>query len=88
MRKPKEWSYERIEKSKLLTRRFVKAFKEEMAAMGETFDVEPTNEYILNIFKTKGYWSGLKYNISFSFEFGFEYEQRRYGSQDPYLCIV
>jgi hypothetical protein len=76
----KELSFDSIQKSKRLKRKFLKAFLETLDSIGETPVVEATSEYIFNVFKARGYWSGVKYNVMFDPILGFEYEDRSFKS--------
>lgn len=70
---------EKIYKNKKTRKDFIEAFKEQIEACDEVIIGDPTDEYIFDVFKRQGYWSGVKYRISFSEEYGFEYEERRFG---------
>ena len=69
----------KIYKSKRLRAKFIEAFKAELEACGEILIGDPTDQYIFDVFKRQGYWSGVRYNIHFDEEMGFEYEERRFG---------
>jgi len=71
--------YNKYYKSKRLRAQFIEGFKAELEACGETLLGDPTDQYIFDVFKTQGYWSGVEYNIHFDEDLGFEYEKRRFG---------
>lgn len=71
--------FEQIYKSKRKRAKFIEAFKNELEACGEALLPDTTDLYIFEVFKKQGYWSGVRYNISFSEDLGFEYEERRFG---------
>ena len=75
-----EITWNDIKKNPEYTAKFIQGFYDMIDSLGETILGEPTDFYIINIFKEHGYWSGVAYNIFFDFEFGFEYEQRRFGN--------
>ena len=66
---------------------FFISFRTVLRECGETLlgfsdpaeDVNVDADYVLNIFEKQGYWAGLRYNIFFDYENGFEYEERSFG---------
>jgi hypothetical protein len=69
---------DRIKSDKDLKKKFIEAFYECAEDCNEIIIGDPI-EQIFNCFETQGYWSGVRYNISFDMDLGFEYEQRRFG---------
>jgi len=76
----RELSFDSIQKRKRLRIKFLKDFFTFLDSIGETPVVEAKEDYIFNIFKTIGYWSGVKYNVTFDSILGFECEERYFGS--------
>jgi hypothetical protein len=75
-----EITWSDVKKNPEYTSKFIQGFYDMIDSLGEIVIGTPTNDYIINIFESNGYWSGVSYNIFFDFEFGFEYEQRRFGN--------
>ena len=77
--------YDIIRQDEQLKYHFFEEFKQTLDECGETllgfseFSDLPDADYVLDIFENQGYWVGVQYKISFDFELGFEYEQRRFG---------
>jgi hypothetical protein len=72
-------TFDDIRNSKTLSERFRRAFVNTLESVGEVLLPGTRTKHIISVFEKQGYWSGCRYNICFSFEFGFEYEERRFG---------
>ena len=74
-------TWEDIRRNSRLRTKFREAFLSELESCNEILinPDEVTTEHILDTFERQGYWSGVKYNIFFTPELGFEYEERRLG---------
>ena len=70
---------DKIMKSRRKKRKFRKAFEKIMSNYGEYLMGEVETDYILKTFKRQGFWSGIKYRIYFSYGYGFEATERRFG---------
>lgn len=71
--------FDKISKNNVLKGKFKKAFLDIMEEVDEKLIGKVSTNYILSVFLNQGYWSGVRYNIHFNYDYGFEYEERRFG---------
>jgi len=69
----------KIQKSRRLRKLFIRSFKMCLHSCGEILVGNVSDKTIFHRFEEQGYWSGVRYNIHFDMDLGFEYEQRRFG---------
>lgn len=86
MNKQRKLSWNKISKKRYLSKKFYNVFKTVLYDLGEVLfemrRVKETRNYVINVFKTQGKWSGVKYDIYFDFEKGFYYSPRVFGKMN------
>jgi hypothetical protein len=59
--------------------KFRKQFDKIVKDLNEFVLPNTTTDYIINIIKARGYWSGISFNIHYNENDGFSYSQRKFG---------
>lgn len=69
-------NYNDIKNNRRLKKCFRTAFNQALYECNEILIGKVSTDYIINRFEIQGYWSGVKSNIFFTPELGFESESR------------